>query len=316
MTTPAIEDLLRELTPQVLGTLIRRHGQFEDCEDAVQEAVLAAAVQWPAEGVPDNPRGWLLTVASRRLIDQVRSEHARRERESALAAESVTSPRGGDRGRAGHRRHAGAAVPVLPSRADPGLADRADAARGRRPDHGRDRPRVPGTRGHHGGQDQPGQAEHQVRGQHVHRAGGGRAPGTAPGRPARALPDIQRGLHCLIRRRAAARRPRARGDPPGQDGARATAHGRRGERAARANAAHPGQAAGTRDRGRRAGAAGRAGPRPVGPGPDRGGHGPGQGVAAQARHWGRTRCRQPSPQRTPTRPRRRRPTGHRCTPCT
>jgi RNA polymerase sigma factor (sigma-70 family) len=91
MTTPAIEDLLRELTPQVLGALIRRHGQFEDCEDAVQEAVLAAAVQWPAEGVPDNPRGWLLTVASRRLIDQVRSEHARRERESALAAESVTS---------------------------------------------------------------------------------------------------------------------------------------------------------------------------------------------------------------------------------
>jgi RNA polymerase sigma factor (sigma-70 family) len=84
---PALEDLLRELTPQVLGTLVRRHGQFEGCEDAVQEAVLAAAVQWPAEGVPGNPRGWLLTVASRRLIDQMRSDHARRERESALAAE-------------------------------------------------------------------------------------------------------------------------------------------------------------------------------------------------------------------------------------
>ncbi|MEV5500735.1 sigma-70 family RNA polymerase sigma factor [Nonomuraea fuscirosea] len=87
MTSPAIEDLLRELTPQVLGTLLRRHGQFEGCEDAVQEAVLAAAVQWPAEGVPDNPRGWLTTVASRRLIDQLRSDHARRERESATAAE-------------------------------------------------------------------------------------------------------------------------------------------------------------------------------------------------------------------------------------
>ncbi|MEV5893880.1 RNA polymerase sigma factor [Nonomuraea fuscirosea] len=87
MTSPAIEDLLRELTPQVLGTLIRRHGQFEGCEDAVQEAVLAATVQWPAEGVPDNPRGWLTTVASRRLIDQLRSDHARRERESATAAE-------------------------------------------------------------------------------------------------------------------------------------------------------------------------------------------------------------------------------------
>ena len=74
MTAPAIEDLLRELTPQVLGALVRRHGQFEGCEDAVQEAVLAATVQWPAEGVPNNPRGWLVTVASRRLIDQMRSD--------------------------------------------------------------------------------------------------------------------------------------------------------------------------------------------------------------------------------------------------
>ncbi|MGW4797134.1 RNA polymerase sigma factor [Nonomuraea sp. NPDC004297] len=82
----SIEDLLRELAPQVLGTLLRRHGQFEGCEDAVQEAVLAAAVQWPREGVPDNPRGWLVTVASRRFIDQVRSDHARRERESATVA--------------------------------------------------------------------------------------------------------------------------------------------------------------------------------------------------------------------------------------
>src|ERR1700691_6613318 len=87
MTPPAIEDLLRERTPQVLGALVRRHGQFDGCEDAVQEAVLAAAVQWPAQGVPDNPRGWLMTVASRRLIDQLRSDHARRERESATAAE-------------------------------------------------------------------------------------------------------------------------------------------------------------------------------------------------------------------------------------
>ncbi|MEU5303037.1 RNA polymerase sigma factor [Streptomyces noursei] len=89
MTAPVIEDLLRALTPQVLGALVRRHGQFEGCEDAVQEAVLAATVQWPAEGVPDNPRGWLVTVASRRFIDQLRSEHARRERESAAAAEVV-----------------------------------------------------------------------------------------------------------------------------------------------------------------------------------------------------------------------------------
>ncbi|WEV25630.1 sigma factor-like helix-turn-helix DNA-binding protein [Streptomyces sp. 71268] len=87
MTTLVVEDLLRALTPRVLTTLVRRYGQFDDCEDAVQEAVIAAAVRWPTEGVPDNPRGWLVTVASRRLVDQIRSERARRERESALANE-------------------------------------------------------------------------------------------------------------------------------------------------------------------------------------------------------------------------------------
>ncbi len=87
-----IEDLLRELTPQVLGTLVRRYGRFEGCEDAVQEAVLAASLQWPTEGVPDNPRGWLTTVAGRRLIDQMRSDHARRDREWATAAEVVPEP--------------------------------------------------------------------------------------------------------------------------------------------------------------------------------------------------------------------------------
>jgi RNA polymerase sigma factor (sigma-70 family) len=89
MTVPVLEDLLRELAPQVLGALVRRHGQFENCEDAVQEAVLAASVQWPAEGVPDNPRGWLAAVASRRLIDQVRSDRARRDREASVAAAEV-----------------------------------------------------------------------------------------------------------------------------------------------------------------------------------------------------------------------------------
>ncbi|MFH7336325.1 RNA polymerase sigma factor [Streptomyces sp. KHY 26] len=84
---PRIEDLLRDLAPRVLGALVRRHGRFEDCEDAVQEAVLAATTQWPAEGVPDSPRGWLTTVASRRLADQARSDLARREREAACAAE-------------------------------------------------------------------------------------------------------------------------------------------------------------------------------------------------------------------------------------
>jgi RNA polymerase sigma factor (sigma-70 family) len=89
----AIEDLLRELTPQVLGALVRRHGRFDACEDAVQEALLAAATQWPVDGLPDNPRGWLIAVANRRLVDHVRSESARRRREDATAgAESADAP--------------------------------------------------------------------------------------------------------------------------------------------------------------------------------------------------------------------------------
>jgi RNA polymerase sigma factor (sigma-70 family) len=80
-------DLLRRLAPQVLGVLVRRHGQFDACEDAVQEALLAAAVQWPQEGLPDSPQAWLITVAARRMTDQLRSEHARRRREDTAAAQ-------------------------------------------------------------------------------------------------------------------------------------------------------------------------------------------------------------------------------------
>jgi RNA polymerase sigma factor (sigma-70 family) len=81
-----LDDLLRDLAPAVLSALLRRHGRFDECEDAVQEALLAASRQWPAEGRPDNPRAWLIAVANRRLVDQVRSESARRRREDAMAA--------------------------------------------------------------------------------------------------------------------------------------------------------------------------------------------------------------------------------------
>ena len=81
-----LEDLLRELAPQVLGALVRRYGQFDACEDAVQEALLAAARQWPAAGAPDNPRSWLMKVASRRLVDEWRSESARRRREETATS--------------------------------------------------------------------------------------------------------------------------------------------------------------------------------------------------------------------------------------
>ena len=70
------EDLLRELAPQVLGAVVRRFGDFYAAEDAVQEALLAAAQHWSVEGVPDSPRGWLIQTAVRRMLDQLRSENA------------------------------------------------------------------------------------------------------------------------------------------------------------------------------------------------------------------------------------------------
>ena len=85
----ALELLLRGLTPQVFNAVLRKYGDFDLCEDAVQEAMLAAAVQWPHEGVPRNPKAWLITAASRRRIDLWRSEQARREREDAAAVVSA-----------------------------------------------------------------------------------------------------------------------------------------------------------------------------------------------------------------------------------
>ena len=84
-----IEDLLRELAPQVLGILVRKYDRFDACEDAVQEALLAASQQWPETGLPDSPRSWLVTVASRRLVDEWRSQSARSRREEAVAALEV-----------------------------------------------------------------------------------------------------------------------------------------------------------------------------------------------------------------------------------
>jgi RNA polymerase sigma factor (sigma-70 family) len=84
---PTIGHLLRELAPQVLGVVARRHGEFADAEDAVQEALIAAARQWAVDGIPRNPPGWLYHVALRRLTDQLRSEVARRRREEAVAGE-------------------------------------------------------------------------------------------------------------------------------------------------------------------------------------------------------------------------------------
>ncbi len=92
MAGAGVEDLLREYAPQVLGVLARRHGQFDVCEDAVQEALTAAVVQWPRTGVPEQPRAWLLTVATRWLVDYWRSDSARRRREETVALLEPVDP--------------------------------------------------------------------------------------------------------------------------------------------------------------------------------------------------------------------------------
>jgi RNA polymerase sigma factor (sigma-70 family) len=90
--TGDVEDLLRSLAPQVLGILVRRFGDFDACEDALQEALLAAALHWTQEGIPDKPRGWLLQTATRRLVDLARSEQARRRREEQVGREPPPGP--------------------------------------------------------------------------------------------------------------------------------------------------------------------------------------------------------------------------------
>jgi RNA polymerase sigma factor (sigma-70 family) len=86
-TAPELEHLLRTEAPQVLGALVRRFGHFDIAEDAVQEALLAAAQQWPNHGIPDHPRGWLIRVGYRRMIDQLRAEQLRQRRECQLASQ-------------------------------------------------------------------------------------------------------------------------------------------------------------------------------------------------------------------------------------
>jgi RNA polymerase sigma factor (sigma-70 family) len=91
-----IAETLRGLAPQVLGILVRRYGRFDACEDATQEALIAAAAQWPTDGIPDSPRAWLVTVAGRRLVDEWRSDSARRRREDAAALDLPGEPTDSD----------------------------------------------------------------------------------------------------------------------------------------------------------------------------------------------------------------------------
>ncbi|MFE3190560.1 RNA polymerase sigma factor [Nocardia sp. NPDC059240] len=92
MPDAPLEDLLRDLAPQVLGALVRRYGDFDAAEDALQEALLAAATQWPTDGRPDNPRAWLISVGQRRIVDTIRAESARRNREATNAIRDPDRP--------------------------------------------------------------------------------------------------------------------------------------------------------------------------------------------------------------------------------
>ena len=127
----------------MLSALVRHYGHFDLAEEAVQEALLAAAQQWPEEGVPDNPRGWLIRVGSRRLTDLLRSESARRKREenaANLAAPEEFVAAGPDLEDPGGRDDTlDLAVPLLPSRAVGGVADRLDVKGCRRSHHRADR---------------------------------------------------------------------------------------------------------------------------------------------------------------------------------
>ena len=165
------ENLLRELAPQVLGAMVRRFRDFAAAEDAVQESLLAAAVQWPEQGVPENPRGWLIHVASRRMTDAIRADLARRRRETGVVAEAMEGepavPSPDSDGVEEHDDSLVAPVHVLSPVADPAVGDCADAAGGRRVDDGRDRPRVPGARGDDGAADQPGEETNQALGGRV-----------------------------------------------------------------------------------------------------------------------------------------------------
>ena len=131
-----IGDLLRELTPQVLGLVVRRFRDFDAAEDAVQEASIAAVMQWPRDGVPDNPRAWLTQVAFRKMADRVRSESARRRRETEAVEEAARVSETGLDAAPVEDDTLVLLFHVLPSGAYAFVRDRFDAACRWRSDHG------------------------------------------------------------------------------------------------------------------------------------------------------------------------------------
>jgi len=143
------ELLLRELTPAVIGVLVHRGVDFTTAEDAVQEALIQAALTWP-DRQPADPKGWLVTVAWRKFLDAHRSEAARRDREHRVEVEPPPGP-------TETADDVAALLPVRPSVADPGVRGGSHTARRRWLDHPADRPGLPRAGGDNGAADQPGQ---------------------------------------------------------------------------------------------------------------------------------------------------------------
>ena len=249
MTEAAAEDLLRELSPQVLGAVVRRYGHFDLAEDAVQEALLAAARQWPRDGLPEQPKNWLITVASRRFTDLLRAEQARQHRENEAARHLLPAQSATAAGEADdtlillflccHPSLSAASQIALTLRAVGGLTT-AEIARAFLVSEADDDPA-----------DHPGEAVDPQLRTAVPAAPGRRTPRAAEDRPARALSDLQRGIRGDLGRAAVPGGVVPGGHSAGPPRAPAVARGRRGGRTAGLDAAHRRPPAGPHHRRRR-----------------------------------------------------------------
>ena len=263
-----IEDLLRALAPQVLGALVRRYGQLRRVRGRGAGGAARRRRPVARRGRAGEPA---------RLADHGRVAPADRPAAQRAGAPPARGPTARDAADEPSRRPPARPPPdeddtltllflCCHPALSPAVAGRAHPARRRRPDHRADRQRVPRARGDDGPAHQPGQADASRPAASPFAMPPERERSRAAARgPARALPDLQRGLHGDLRPRPAARRADARGDPAHARGAPAAARRRRGRRAARADAAHRRAARGAHAARRRARSARRAGPRPLEP---------------------------------------------------
>ena len=233
-----VEAVYRSDSRRVLATLIRLLGDFDLAEEAMHEAFAAAVLRWPSDGVPDNPRAWLVSAGRFKAIDGIR----RRARFDASLHRLVeqfdreeAGPSAGDDDD-GRGRPAAAHLHLLPSGPAAGGPDRADPARSLRPHHRGDRPGVPGARAHGGAADRAGQVEDSRRPHSLPDPGPRGAVRSARRGAPGGLPGVQRGILGLRRRLGDPARPVGGGDPAGPAGGGAAA-GARGDRAPGAHAA-------------------------------------------------------------------------------